>query len=966
MTGFPCEDCGKVFSLKTDLERHQNKKTPCVSKEKIINSHVNIIVEKSTNVEQINKVKKFLNFCHDMLRDKEGIVGMKALSNISMLLFLKFVSNSVKSGSIDLLQIEKYRKEEGTDKNEMFQKYKDYVKYAQYSNIIENGKLKVDSTELPIIIEYVFRHIIWHHPKTKNIFIDEIPNIKNDITYEQIFKQLDKLNWDDFDIDVKGLAYEHFLKDEMGGGDLGQFFTKREIVDYMINVIKPEIKETSTFIDPFMGTGGFITHIYNELKSLYKKNKIPFTDEIKNNLINGIEKNPQTCLLALNNLLLNMDMYPTNVRCDDSFRNFISKKYDFVLTNPPFGIKGLTYDNKTMFPDKIRGIKKEDYLPIKSNDAICLAIQMIQFILNKNGIGAIIIPDGKQISSIKEKAMINMRKMLIENNKLFQITKLPPCSFLPYTGVETMILFFKKGEETKNIKVVKLDNDYKNEIKLCDVNIKQLKKNNYSLNHKLYIENKNIFNDSIETDKFKNIFTIIKGKYQSSSIVNNNDGEGKFINKGDYESWQNIDIKLCDISGKNIFFATSFNGNGKMPIRYYEGECCCSNLMSHVKLNDDYIEKINIKFYFYYFKKLQNIFENDYSKGACNKSLDINLINELNIIIPPIPVQNQIVKELDSYYKIIENNKNILEELEVQRKGKFELLLDLCKNKKETKLGDIIKVSQGEYIKKESSEDGNYPIYGGGDKSGTINKYNRDSEYIISKDGISINCVRYVDNKFFLNHHALTYEMIDDNIKYHFIGKYLLNIQESVYKLASGTAQKGINQENFYSLQIQIPSIEDQEKIIKSMEYFDNLKEMYQSHITNTEIQIKERFEFHLNKCKKFSETNPETKENLDDETESKQKEKSKPTKKSSKTKSKKIDPDSESESESEPELKLEQEEKTSKKSSKKSKKIVSTNDDSINLEKELEELENLPNTKTIKIKEDKKEKKNKSIVNKN
>ena len=46
----------------------------------------------------------------------------------------------------------------------------------------------------------------------------------------------------------------------------------------------------------------FITHIFKELKSYYKKNKIPFTDEIKSNLINGIEKNPQTCLLALNNL----------------------------------------------------------------------------------------------------------------------------------------------------------------------------------------------------------------------------------------------------------------------------------------------------------------------------------------------------------------------------------------------------------------------------------------------------------------------------------------------------------------------------------------------------------------------------------------------------------------------------------------------------------------------------------------
>ena len=104
------------------------------------------------------------------------------------------------------------------------------------------------------------------------------------------------------------------------------------------------------------------------------------------------------------------------LRC---FRNYMKYKYDFVLTNPPFGIKGLTYDNKTMFPDKINGIKKEEYLPIKSNDAICLAIQMIQYILNKNGIGAIIVPDGKQLSNTKEKAMVNMRKMLVENNNLF-------------------------------------------------------------------------------------------------------------------------------------------------------------------------------------------------------------------------------------------------------------------------------------------------------------------------------------------------------------------------------------------------------------------------------------------------------------------------------------------------------------------------------------------------------------------
>ena len=256
--------CQKEVKLKSDLESHKDKKTPCVSIDKIVELKKSEIELKSSS-EDINKVKKFLDFCHNTLRDKEGIIGMKALSNIAMLLFLKFVNNSVKEGTIDLLNIEKYRNEEGTgiDNDLKFKKLKEYIKYCQFDNIIENGKLKVESTELIFIIEFIFKHILWYHPKTKEIFADEFPSIKNDITYEQIFKQMDKLNWDEFDIDIKGLAYEHFLKDEMGGGDLGQFFTKREIVDYMIGIIKPFIKETSTFIDTFMGTGGFVTHMFN-------------------------------------------------------------------------------------------------------------------------------------------------------------------------------------------------------------------------------------------------------------------------------------------------------------------------------------------------------------------------------------------------------------------------------------------------------------------------------------------------------------------------------------------------------------------------------------------------------------------------------------------------------------------------------------------------------------------------------
>jgi type I restriction enzyme M protein len=894
MTGYPCEDCEHVFSLKSDLERHRNKKTPCIPKEKIISNHATEVVEKINNTEQINKVKKFLDFCHDMLRDKEGIVMMKALSNISMLLFLKFISNSVKSGSIDLLNIEKYRKEDGTHTDEKFQQYKDYIKYVQFDNIVENGKLKVDSTELPIIIEYIFRHIIWHHPKTKNIFIDEIPSIKNDITYEQIFKQMDKLNWDDMDIDIKGLAYEYFLKDEMGGGDLGQFFTKREIVDYIIKIIKPHIKETSTFIDPFMGTGGFITHIYNELKSFYKKNKIPFTDEIKNNLINGIEKNPQTCLLALNNLLINMDMYPTNVKCGDSFRNYMKYKYDFVLTNPPFGIKGLTYDNKTMFPDKINGIKKEEYLPIKSNDAICLAIQMIQYILNKNGIGAIIVPDGKQLSNTKEKAMINMRKMLIENNNLFQITKLPSGSFLPYTAVETSILFFKKGEKTNNIKFVKLNDKYDIETTICNVRLKNIQNNNYSLNYKLYVNtNKNI-HANLNYQKIEDIFTIISSKKQVSKIT---EGEYKFVSMSNNKFSNEY---TCD--GENIFIS-NVSPVGKMY--YYNGKCDFASILNNLKLIN---ANENIKYYYYYLLFNYDKISENYQKGAANKTLDLEFFKKMEIPVPPIEVQNLIVKELDSYYKIKDSNQNILDELEVQRKGKFELLLDLCENKKETKLGEIVNFKSGKFNSGDKKKEGKYKFFTSDavQPSGYYDEYCFEGKkyIILIKDGGSGSGI-YGENiglgKVFLlenektsatSHQLALY--FDDTYKkqINYIFHYLKIQKNQIMDLAHYTNGLGcISIEKLKNLNIIIPSIEDQEAIIKEMEYFDNLKEAYQTHIVNTEKQIKERFEYHLNKCKNVvpKDTNESKDDNVDSETDADEEEKIvKRTKSSKSIKSKK------------------------------------------------------------------------------
>lgn len=805
------------------------------------------MIELKNNSDAISEVKKFLVFCHDTLRDKEGITNMDALSNISMLLFLKFVNNSVKSGDIDLLKIEKYRNESGNI-DDKFNKYKDYVKFCVFENIIEKGKFKVDVPEIPQIIEFIFKHVLWYHPNTKDIFQDRFPSIKNELTYEQIFKRIDKIEWETLDIDIKGVAYEHFLKSEMGGGDLGQFFTRREVIDYMINNVKSYITKESTVFDPFMGTGGFLTRMLSEIKKLYVVSNTSFTDKIKSDIVNGIEKNPQTSMLALNNLLLTMDTYPSNVKCDDSLRNYIDKKYSFVLTNPPFGIKGLTYDEQSMFPDYFNGIKKTEYLPYKSNDAICLALQAIHFILKDDGVGAIVVPYGKQITSEKEKSLVNTRKLIIEKANLFQVTILSSGTFLPYTGVETVILFFKKGEITKNIKFVKLDSDYKTEKQLSIIDIDKIRKSNYSLNYKVYQNLNNNEYMNLKYVSFEDVFSLIKGKIQSSSIKSVLIGDGKFINKGEYILWQTIDIKQCDTFGKNLFFGTSFNGNGKMPIRYYDGPCTYSNLISHVKILKNYENDINIKFYYYYFCTIQKQLEEEYNKGACNKSLDLNLINKIQIPVPSIETQNIIVNELDTLYAEKEALQTAVNKGVVSHKATFELLLDDCKDKKEVKLSDVCESIKTGKIKPSDCVDKGkkYPYYGTGGITGYTDEYIVDGEYILTPRNGTIGVMFLCTGKSYPSDHMYIIKSIGDlNIKYL---NYALTYNNLSYH-KTGATIPNITIEILEKYTLYVPSVANQEKIIHQMQKLDDLKQMQQSQIKYIDELINKRFNYHLKKC---------------------------------------------------------------------------------------------------------------------
>ena len=174
---------------------------------------------------------------------------------------------------------------------------------------------------------------------------------------------------------------------------------------------------------------------------------------------------------------------------------------------------------------------------------------------------------------------------------------------------------------------------------------------------------------------------------------------------------------------------------------------------------------------------------------------------------------------LDIFNNQIENNKKSITNYDLLKKYIVEINTFNCKEIK--KLGEILTVKQGEYITKKDMIEGVYGVYGGGNATYYINKYNNENTLIIAKDGVSNNCIRWINEKFFVNHHAWTIKLLNNNCIEKYI-YYILWLNElTIYNLASGSAQKGINQNNFLNIKIPIPTIEIQEQIIKDCDYYD-------------------------------------------------------------------------------------------------------------------------------------------------
>jgi restriction endonuclease S subunit len=466
----------------------------------------------------------------------------------------------------------------------------------------------------------------------------------------------------------------------MTGKVLGQFFTLPLVKDLMVKLVNPSVNEdgtVETLFDPAMGTAGFlmssICHIQKqaELKGIDLDWKF-----ITEQGFGGREAEPSTFQLAKSNLLISSGHLFSTIEQGDSIRDPITNKYDIVLANPPFGIKGLDYQ-------EITSHLRNEYMPIESKSAVPLFLQVCISILKVGGRCAMVMPDGQELFG-KSKGLIALREYLMKTCDLKEIYFFPPGVFTN-TSIKTCVVYFHKKKEGKDIvkiggnktrtykfsathqtkKVKFYDYNPYEKVKnlLVEVDVNRLAENGYSLNYAEYLEEEEEKeeNEGVEWKTLGEIFD-----FKTSNLA-----VGKCSQSGEYMFVSSSDINTHNqytLEGDNIFVLKVFDGaknkSYKTKFKYYSGKCSYSNLLYHMKPKITIIPK-----FFYYI--LANDIDNisvKYQKGSCNKSLNLDLFQKYKIPIPSLSIQQATIEKLDFLYeRDIEGTKRKIEELKLKR-----------------------------------------------------------------------------------------------------------------------------------------------------------------------------------------------------------------------------------------------------------------------------------------------------------
>jgi type I restriction enzyme M protein len=264
--------------------------------------------------------------------------------------------------------------------------------------------------------------------------------------------------------DVQGDLYEYLLSKLNTAGQNGQFRTPRHIIRMMVNMRGPRPGER--ICDPAAGTCGFLVNAWQHLLETHTDPRdITYDEEgyphgltgskltkeeyefSQTRALTGFDSDSGMTMLRIGsmNLMLHGIAAP-NFRYTDTLSKAFGEErtYDVVLANPPF--KG-AIDASDVNPT----------LPVKCKKTEILFLHLFLRLLENGGRAAVIVPDGVLFGS--SNAHVDIRKKLIEENRLDGVVSMPSGVFRPYAGVSTAVLLFTKGGTTEKIWFYDMEHD---------------------------------------------------------------------------------------------------------------------------------------------------------------------------------------------------------------------------------------------------------------------------------------------------------------------------------------------------------------------------------------------------------------------------------------------------------------------------------------------------------------------------
>lgn len=405
---------------------------------------------------ELKKLKDDLWHSADMLRASAHLSANKYGQPILGLIFLRYADVLYKQHKNEIE--EEYNKLKGTRRERCIEEIAKekcgfYLPNCAYYDYINDAP---DTAEKATLVKEAMEAIEAHNPSIDGVLPKEVygqlvpeeePELLSNIV--RVFKDIPET----ISIDLFGQIYEYFLGNFAlaEGKDGGTFYTPASVVQYMVEVIKPEAGSEKKFLDPACGSGGMFVQTARYMHSHNSSN-----DDLMKFRCYGVEKEPDTVKLAKMNLLLN------NVRGEVIEANsFYSDPYDavgnfdYVMANPPFNVDEVVYErvkdderfNRYGIPkNKTKSAKKNSDKKETVPNANYLWINYFATALNEHGRAGLVMANS---ASDAGKSEYEIRKSLIESGIIKQMVTLPSNMFSSVTLPATLWFFDKEKASTE-------------------------------------------------------------------------------------------------------------------------------------------------------------------------------------------------------------------------------------------------------------------------------------------------------------------------------------------------------------------------------------------------------------------------------------------------------------------------------------------------------------------------------------